>query len=67
MSKILNNNAKFKMLQFGPVKLYGLGKVHKPVAVWWPALWLILSAIKTPLYKLAKFFVLLLTPLGSND
>ena len=33
MSKILNNNAKFKMLQFGPVILYGLGKVHKPVAV----------------------------------
>ena len=33
MSKILNNNAKFKMLQFGPVILYDLGKVHKPVAV----------------------------------
>ena len=44
-----------------------MAKVHKPVITQCPSLRLILSAINTPSYKLAKFLVLLLTPLTSND
>ena len=109
MSKILNNSAKFEMLQFdhdkglnyilklekkiinvlkdlnnkeeitevdynhlypcgsSPGILYGMAKVHKPVTDRCPSLRPILSAIKIPSYKLAKFLVPLLTPLTSND
>ena len=42
-------------------------KVHKPVTDRCPFLQPILSTINTPLYKLAKFLVPLLTPLPSND
>ena len=44
-----------------------MAKVHKPVITQCPSLRPILSAINTPSYKLAKFLVLLLTPLTSND
>ena len=42
-------------------------KVHKPVTDRCPFLQPILSTINTPLSKLAKFLVPLLTPLTSND
>ena len=47
--------------------LYGLVKVRKPVIDRCPSVRLILSAINTPLYKLFKFLVLLLTSVTSND
>ena len=50
-----------------PGILYGMAKVHKPVTDRCPSLQPILPAINTPSYKLAKFLVLLLTPLTSND
>ena len=50
-----------------PGILYGMAKVHKPVADRCPSFRPILSAINTPSYKLAKFLVPLLTPLTSND
>ena len=44
-----------------------MAKAHKPVTDGYPSFRPILSAINTPSYKLAKFLVLLLTPLTSND
>ena len=50
-----------------PGILYGIAKVYKPVINQCPSLQSILSAIKTPSYKVAKFLVLLFTPLTSNN
>ena len=50
-----------------PGIVYGLAKVHKPVADRCPSLPPILSAINISSYKLVKFVVPLLTPLASND
>ena len=44
-----------------------MAKVHKPVTDRCSTLGPILSALSTPSYKLAKFLVLLLKPLTSND
>ena len=44
-----------------------MAKVHKPVTDFCPSFRPILSVINTLSYKLAKYFVLLLTPLTSND
>ena len=40
-----------------PCIMYGLWKVHKYIIDSCPPLWLILSAINTPTYKIAKFLV----------
>ena len=40
-----------------PCIMYGLWKVHKYIIDSCPPLWLILSAINTPTYKLPKFLV----------
>jgi len=50
-----------------PGILYGLPKVHKPVIDNTPKFRPILSAINTPVYKLAKFLVPILSPLTVND
>ena len=44
-----------------PGILYGCAKIHKPVKDGFPPFRPILSAIGTPIYKLSKYFVLLLT------
>ena len=41
----------------GPCIMHGLWKGHKYIIDSCPPLWLILSAINTPTYKLAKFLV----------
>ena len=50
-----------------PGVLYGLCKVHKVVSEGIPPFRPILSAINTPSYHLAKFFVPILAPLASNE
>ena len=47
--------------------LYGLPKVHKTVINNTPKFQPILSAINTPVYKLAKYLVPILSPLTVND
>ena len=47
--------------------MYGLAKVHKTVTDGLPSFRLILSAIGTPTYKLAKFLVPILEPLTTNE
>ena len=50
-----------------PGIMYGLAKVHKIVTDGLPSFRPILSAIGTPTYKLAKFLVLMLEPLITNE
>ena len=50
-----------------PGILYGLSKVHKTVVGGIPPLRPILSAINTPSYRLAKFFVPILSELTKNE
>ena len=50
-----------------PGILYGLCKIHKSIVDGVPPFRPILSAIGTPTYKLAKFFVPLLVPLTYNQ
>ena len=50
-----------------PGILYGQAKVHKPVEDNCPSFRPILSAIGTPTYHLAKFFVPILKPLTENE
>ena len=50
-----------------PGVLYGLCKVHKVVTEGIPPFRPIMSAINTPSYNLAKFFVPILAPLTSNE
>ena len=50
-----------------PGILYGSPKVHKAVINNCPKFRPILSTIGTPTYKLAKFLVLILSPLTSNE
>ena len=50
-----------------PGILYGLPKVHKPVINNIPKFQPVLSAINTPVYKLAKYLVPILSPLTVND
>ena len=52
---------------FKPGGLYGLAKIHKALEDGTPSFRLILSAIGTPTYSLAKFCDKLLKPLASND
>ena len=48
--------------------MYGLcSNVHKDIIGNYPSFWLILSAINTPTYKLAKFLVHILKSLTSNE
>ena len=47
--------------------LYGLPKLHKIVIDNIPKFWPILPAICTPVNKLAKFLVPILSPLTVND
>ena len=47
--------------------LYGLAKIHKKVVDGCPPFRPILSAIGTPTYKLAKFFVPILNSITSNE
>ena len=47
--------------------LYGQPKVHKTVINNIPQFRPILSAINTPVYKLAKYLVPILSPLTVND
>ena len=49
-----------------PSVLYGLSKIHKPTINGTPKLRPILSAINTPTYQLAKFFVKILKPFTTN-
>ena len=49
-----------------PFVLYGLGKVHKEINNGLPPFRPILSAIGTPIYKLAKFLLPFLTPFNSK-
>ena len=73
--KILENNNKASEDEFKcicPIGthsgiLYGLPKVNKIVIDNIPKFWPILSAIGTPVYKLAKCLVLILSPLTVND
>ena len=50
-----------------PSIMYGLSKVHKPTVNNVPKLRPIMSAIKTPTYKLAQYIVELLKPFTSNE
>ena len=50
-----------------PGIMYGICKVHKDIIDNCPASRPILSAIKTPTYKLAKFLVPILKSLTSNE
>ena len=50
-----------------PGILYRRAKIHKPIKDGIPPFRPILSDIGTPTYKKAKFFVLLLAPLTSNE
>ena len=50
-----------------PGIMYGLAKVHKTVTDGLPSFRPILSAISTPTYKIAKFLVLILEPLTTNE
>ena len=58
-----------KLIPFGPKlwALYGSAKLHKPLKHAWPRLRLILSAIGTPTYKLAKFLVPILFDITQNE
>ena len=47
--------------------MYGLAMVHKIVTDGLPSFRPIWSAIGTPTYKLAKFLVLILEPLTTNE
>ena len=47
--------------------MYGLAKIHKKVVDGCPPFRPILSAIGTPTYKLAKFFVPILNSITSNE
>ena len=50
-----------------PSILHGSQKVHKPVINNWPRFSPILSTIRTPTYKLAKFLVTILSHLTPNE
>ena len=50
-----------------PGLLYGLGKTQKALEDWIPTFSLILSAIDTSTYKLAKFCDKLLKPIATNE
>ena len=50
-----------------PVILYGLGKIHKETRNGPLPFCIILSAIGTPSYKLAKFLLKFLTPSTANE
>ena len=50
-----------------PGIMYGLVKVHKIITDGLPSFKPILSAIATPIYKLAKFLVRILEPLTTNE
>ena len=50
-----------------PGIMYGSAEVHKIVTDGLPSLRPVLSAIGTPTYKLAKFLVLMLEPLATNE
>ena len=50
-----------------PGILYGRAKIHKPIKDSVPRFPPILSDIGTPTYQIARFFVLLLAPLTSNE
>ena len=56
-----------KPVESRPGVLYGLGKVHKETKNGLPPFGLILSAIGTPTYKLAKFLISFLMPLTQNE
>ena len=58
---------KLRKVDNQPGVLYGLAKVHKKVIDGCPAFQLILSVIKTPRYKIAKFLIPLLKDLTSNE
>ena len=47
--------------------MYGLCKVHKDIVDNWPSFRPLLSAINTPIYKLAKFLTPILKYLTSNE
>ena len=49
-----------------PGTLYGSAEVHKPLINGLPSFRLILSAIRTPTYKLAKFLVSVLSDITEN-
>ena len=50
-----------------PGIMYGSAKVHKTVTDGLPSFRPILSVIGTPTYQLAKFLVLMLEPLTTNE
>ena len=58
---------KIKAVGSRPGVLYGLCKVHKAITDVCPPFRLILSAIGTPSYKLAKFLVLKLSSVTFNE
>ena len=73
--KYLQNEGKFSEKEYRliylmgsrPGILYGGPKVKKPVIINCPKSRPILSTIETPIYKLAKFLVPILSPLISNE
>ena len=50
-----------------PGIMYGNCKVHKQQVDGYPPFWLILSALMTPKYNLAKFLVPILNPLTKTE
>ena len=66
-SRTTNRHKKIKAIRSRPGIVYGLCEVHKAITDACPPFRLILSAIGTPSYKLAKFLVPKLSSITFNE
>ena len=63
----VDQHKKIKAVGSRPAVSYGLGKVHKNIVDRCPPFRPIISAIKTPSYKIAKFLVFRMNSITSNE